>query len=71
MYYGTPFTTLKDGGVYTIDFLNGIVQETIPVTPSEGFSLEMLLPMSPLEGPPLPRVMGIYWPWYKEFTIVI
>jgi hypothetical protein len=28
--------------------------------------LELLLPMSPEEGPPLPRLMNIYWPWYEK-----
>lgn len=27
--------------------------------------LENWMPMSPLEGPPLPKSMGVYWPWYK------
>lgn len=27
------------------------------------FELEDWLPMSPLEGPPLPKWMGITWPW--------
>lgn len=30
-----------------------------------GPKFEDFLPMSPLEGPPLPRLLGIYWPWYK------
>jgi len=29
------------------------------------FELENWLPMEPLLGPPLPRFLGIYWPWYK------
>jgi len=29
------------------------------------FQIEMLLPMLPLEGPPLPRFLNILWPWYK------
>jgi len=24
------------------------------------------LPMSPVDGPPLPRFLGIYWPWVAE-----
>ena len=28
--------------------------------------LEDWLPMSPMEGPPLPRFLVIYWPWYEE-----
>jgi len=24
-----------------------------------------LLPMLPFEGPPLPRFLGIYWPWVQ------
>lgn len=27
------------------------------------FKLEDWLPMMPSEGPPLPRIFGIYWPW--------
>ena len=23
------------------------------------------LPTPPNEGPPLPKILGIYWPWYK------
>lgn len=58
-YYGTPFTVLKDGGDYTIDFQTGTVTET---TPSEGeFNFTDLLPMFPWEGPPLPRVTGLTW----------
>ncbi len=30
-----------------------------------GHTLEDWLPISPLEGPPLPKWMGITWPWYK------
>lgn len=29
-------------------------------------SIEGFLPMSPMEGPPLPKLLGIYWPWYKK-----
>lgn len=32
---------------------------------SLGYSLEDWLPNSPLVGPPLPKWMDIYWPWYK------
>ncbi len=50
---------LEDGKTYVVDFKAGTLTQT------EGFSLEMLLPMSPMEGPPLPRFLGVYWPWYK------
>jgi len=30
------------------------------------FRLEDWFPMSPLIGPPLPKWMGLTWPWYKE-----
>lgn len=30
-----------------------------------GYELEDWWPASPLLGPPLPRWMGVYWPWYK------
>jgi len=29
------------------------------------FELENWLPMEPQLGPPLPRFLNIYWPWYK------
>lgn len=28
-------------------------------------TLANLAPMPMKEGPPLPRFLGIYWPWYK------
>lgn len=31
----------------------------------DDFELENWMPMSPEMGPPLPRSVGIYWPWYK------
>ncbi len=30
-----------------------------------GKTLENLLPMSPTEGPPLPKSLNIRWPWKK------
>ena len=30
------------------------------------FTLDDWLPTSPLVGPPLPRFLGITWPWYEE-----
>jgi len=27
---------------------------------------EDFLPMPPNQGPPLPRLLGIYWPWFKK-----
>lgn len=29
------------------------------------FNIENWMPMEPAKGPPLPRFLGIYWPWYK------
>lgn len=31
-----------------------------------GPSIWDFLPMEPDKGPPLPRLLGIYWPWYKQ-----
>lgn len=31
-----------------------------------GTKFDDFLPMPPMEGPPLPRLLGIYWPWYKK-----
>ena len=31
-----------------------------------GHELEEWLPMEPAKGPPLPRFLVIYWPWYEE-----
>lgn len=30
------------------------------------FLLEDWFPMSPLVGPPLPRFLGLTWPWYRR-----
>ncbi len=30
-----------------------------------GFGFEDFLPMEPDKGPPFPRLLGIFWPWYK------
>jgi len=30
-----------------------------------GLGFEDWFPMMPNMGPPLPRILGIYWPWYK------
>jgi len=30
--------------------------------------LEALLPMSPQEGPPLPRFLNLKWPWAKRYS---
>lgn len=29
-------------------------------------SIEDWMPMEPSKGPPLPRFLGILWPWYEE-----
>jgi len=34
----------------------------------DDFELEDYLPMPPKMGPPLPRFLGIFWPWYKPPT---
>ena len=31
-----------------------------------GHELEEWAPMPPNMGPPLPKFLNIYWPWYKE-----
>lgn len=31
-----------------------------------GHELEDWLPQEPAKGPPLPRFLQIFWPWYKE-----
>lgn len=33
------------------------------------FELTDWLPMMPNEGPPLPRILDIHWPWYKVTEI--
>lgn len=35
-----------------------------------GIKIEDWLPPSPLVGPPLPRFIGITWPWYKPAPVV-
>jgi len=38
----------------------------------DNFTLENWLPMEPAMGPPLPRFLNIFWPWYKRgFTLKI
>lgn len=32
----------------------------------DNIELEDFMPMPPNMGPPLPRFLVIYWPWYKE-----
>ncbi len=32
----------------------------------DNFELENLFPMPPNMGPPFPRFLQIFWPWYKE-----
>lgn len=34
------------------------------MVPVDNFELEDWMPMPPDIGPPLPRYLGIYWPWY-------
>lgn len=36
-----------------------------PEFPPE-FRLEDWFPMSPIMGPPLPKWLALYWPWYQE-----
>jgi len=36
-----------------------------PTPYSSIIGLEMLIPMPPGAGPPLPQGLHIYWPWYK------
>lgn len=31
-------------------------------------NIQDLLPMPPIQGPPLPQLLGIYWPWYVAPT---
>lgn len=41
-----------------------IVEEANPSASESGY-LDDILPMSPSEGPPLPRGLGLKWPWRK------
>lgn len=63
----TDLFILKNGGKYILDFHGEVGVPTLleEEIPEKEFTLEMLLPMSPLEGPPLPQFLGIYWPWYE------
>ncbi len=54
-WWGT-FAGIMDGGKYIADFAD----RKLKVEPS---TFEKWLPMSPFEGPPLPRCFGIKWPW--------
>lgn len=35
------------------------------------FEMANWLPMEPSLGPPLPRLLNIFWPWYKGFRLSI
>lgn len=37
----------------------------MPIEIPTEFELEDWIPMMPQMGPPLPRMLGIYWPWYE------
>ena len=37
-----------------------------PTPEKKTVSLWEFLPMPPEIGPPLPRFLGFYWPWYKK-----
>ncbi len=34
-------------------------------------NLQDWLPISPMEGPPLPKWLGLRWPWYNPFALKI
>jgi hypothetical protein len=75
--FGEKKIPYNDNASYIIDYQNDTISQTstIPLpnptptptpTPTPaGFSLSQILPMPPNEGPPLPQIMKIYWPWYK------
>lgn len=50
----------EEGKSYVFDWSSGRVSE------GNGMQFENFLPMLPWDGPPLPRLLGIYWPWYKK-----
>lgn len=35
------------------------------------FTAENFMPMEPQKGPPLPKFLGLFWPWYKVTTPTI
>lgn len=44
------------------------VEKKLPGLPSleNNETLQKMLPMPPAEGPPLPRVLNVRWPWVKK-----
>jgi len=77
--YETPFCVVKDVTGKTLYWENAIgkrLPEELwpkyypPIPPGELLVAEPgSLPMPPALGPPLPRSMGIFWPWAKARPI--
>jgi hypothetical protein len=44
------------------------VEKKLPRLPSleNNETLKKMLPMPPEEGPPLPRILKLKWPWVKK-----
>ena len=77
--FETPYVVVRDRGGNIIRWENGrgrvLPQELwpkySPIPPGELLVAEPgSLPMPPNLGPPLPRSMGIYWPWVTPPTHV-
>ena len=65
-----PHTVDIDGAQFSIPALDVAWGEyNFKLTPTPELptpsKIESWFPMSPIQGPPLPRFLGLLWPWYK------
>jgi len=60
----TGIELMEKNRAYAVSAAEEVLRERGKL-PAEG-GAEKLLPMSPEEGPPLPRIFTIKWPWKKD-----
>lgn len=58
----------KNAALGILEPEEGFLPRGLPPAPPNvsNLSLEDWVPMPPDMGPPLPRLLGIFWPWYKR-----
>lgn len=64
VYYPTDTSQVGSKGTIGMPYIDPN-HEVVSHVPPSGFTLANLAPMPMKEGPPLPRFLGIFWPWYK------
>lgn len=69
-YHEEITTVVEVGKTYDVAVMSDttytIAVEPLPVKPAS--RLEEWWPCSPAVGPPLPKWLGVIWPWYKEMS---